>query len=62
MMILPQYFLGPRKGAGDNPLYWVMPDGDVQISPVPIAWRSIDLGAPHWCNEFNSPDAVKRSA
>jgi hypothetical protein len=61
LLALPQYFLGPRRGAGDNPLYWVMPDGEVQISPLPIAARAIDLGAPHWCNEFNSPDTTKRA-
>src|SRR5690606_5514578 len=43
MMVLPQYFLGPRRGAGDNPLYWVMPDGHVQQAPLPLVYRSIDL-------------------
>jgi len=61
LLVLPQYFLGPRRGAGYDPLYWVMPDGNVQISPIPIAKRAIDLGAPHWCNEFNSTDAAQRS-
>ncbi len=62
MLVLPQYYLGPRRGAGANPLYWVMPDGNVEASPLPLLYRSIDFGAPHWCNEFNSTDAAKRSA
>ena len=35
-----------------------MPDGNVQISPLPIAKRAIDLGAPHWCNEFNAENLM----
>jgi len=61
--ILPQYALGKERGSGSLELYGVMPDGTVQNVFLPsISLRPLELGAPHWCNEFNSEDAVKRTA
>lgn len=62
MQVVPQYNLGPRRGAGDSTLYRVMPDGTVEVSPLPLMQRSIDFGAPHWCNEFDSADVGERAA
>lgn len=64
LSIVPQYGLGPRRGAGQDSSYWVMPDGSVERSRTLSAFlgRSLDMGSPHWCNEFNSSDPDKRAA
>lgn len=62
LQMIPQYNLGPRRGAGDDPLYRVMPDGTVEASLIPLLKRSIDFGLPHWCNEFDAPDPRQREA
>ena len=63
LTILPQYVLGKERASGSLELYGVMPDGTVQSFSFPaITLRPLELGAPHWCNEFNSEDAVKRTA
>jgi hypothetical protein len=65
-MVKPQYVLGKNRGNGSRELYGVMPDGSVspQISAFgpTLTQRSLDVGAPHWCNEFNSSDDSKRTA
>jgi hypothetical protein len=61
--VVPQYALGQERGSGSLPLYGVMPDGKVQEFSFPsLTLRPLEVGAPHWCNEFNAADPVKRSA
>jgi hypothetical protein len=61
--LVPQYFAGPSRGNGDAVPMGVMPDGTVQ--PFPLSFltaRSLEIGAPHWCNEFDGPDPAARTA
>jgi hypothetical protein len=60
--VVPQYFAGPTRGNGDAVPMGVMPDGSVQPFPLSfLTQRALEIGAPHWCNEFDSPDAAARA-
>jgi hypothetical protein len=59
----PQYFAGPSRGNGEATPMGVMPDGTVQ--PFPLGFltaRGLEIGAPHWCNEFDATDTAARTA
>lgn len=61
--VVPQYFAGPSRGNGEATPMGVMPDGTVQ--PFPLGFltaRALEIGAPHWCNEFDATDAATRNA
>ncbi len=61
--VVPQYFEGPSRGNGDAIPMRVMPDGSVKPFPVSfLTTHPLEIGAPHWCNEFDSPDPVARLA
>jgi hypothetical protein len=60
--VVPQYFAGPSRGNGDATPMGVMPDGTVQ--PFPLSFltaRALEIGAPHWCNEFDAADPAARA-
>lgn len=60
--VVPQYFAGPSRGNGDSTPLGVMPDGSVQPFPLSfLTTHPLEIGAPHWCNEFDSSDAVART-
>lgn len=41
----------------------VMPDGTLQTKMLSaLTARPLDIGAPHWCNEFDSEDETLRAA
>jgi len=59
----PEYFAGPSRGNGEATPLGVMPDGTVQ--PFPLGFltaRALEIGAPHWCNEFDAADPATRTA
>jgi hypothetical protein len=61
--MVPQYFAGPSRGNGEATPMGVMPDGSVQ--PFPLGFltaRALEIGAPHWCNEFDAADPTARAA
>jgi hypothetical protein len=61
--VVPQYFAGPSRGNGEAVPMGVMPDGAVQ--PFPLGFltaRALEIGAPHWCNEFDATDPATRTA
>ena len=61
--MVPQYFAGPSRGNGETTPTGVMPDGTVQ--PFPLGFltaRALEIGAPHWCNEFNAADPATRAS
>lgn len=61
--MVPQYFAGPSRGNGEATPMGVMPDGTVQ--PFPLGFltaRALEIGAPHWCNEFDAADPATRAA
>jgi hypothetical protein len=61
--VIPQYFEGPSRGNGDAIPMGVMPDGSVKPFPISfLTTHPLEIGAPHWCNEFDSYDPVARSA
>ena len=61
--VVPQYFTGPSRGNGDATAMGVMPDGTVQPFPLPfLTSRALEIGAPHWCNEFDGPSPAARTA
>ena len=61
--VVPQYFEGPSRGNGDAIPMGVMPDGSVKPFPISfLTTRPLEIGAPHWCNEFDSPNPIARSA
>jgi hypothetical protein len=61
--LVPQYVLGPNRGNGSATPMGVFPDGSVHELPLnALTKNAIDFGAPHWCNEFDSEDPVKREA
>ncbi len=61
--VVPQYFAGPSRGNGDPSPMGVMPDGTVQAFPLSfLTAHPLEIGAPHWCNEFNSADPSARAA
>ena len=60
---VPQYFAGPSRGNGDAIPMGVMPDGSVKAFPISfLTTRPLEIGAPHWCNEFDSSNPGERSA
>ncbi|MFY0523165.1 hypothetical protein ACN28I_08280 [Archangium gephyra] len=62
-LVVPQYILGKHRGNGSQVPYGVMPDGSVQAQPSlrTFTEKMLDMGAPHWCNEFNSKDDTLRA-
>jgi hypothetical protein len=61
--MVPQYFAGPSRGNGEAAPTGVMPDGTVQ--PFPLGFltaRALEIGAPHWCNEFDAADPAARAS
>ena len=61
--MVPQYFAGPSRGNGEATPMGVMPDGSVL--PFPLGFltaRALEIGAPHWCNEFDAADPAARAA
>jgi hypothetical protein len=61
--VVPQYFAGPSRGNGDAVPMGVMPDGSVQPFPLTfLTERALEIGAPHWCDEFDSPNLAERTA
>ncbi len=61
-MVTPQYLLGENRAGGSNEPRGVTPDGQVLTLDVlgAATARSLEVGAPHWCNEFDSENATKR--
>jgi hypothetical protein len=61
-LVVPQYILGKHRGNGSQVPYGVMPDGSVQpqASLRTFSEKMMDMGAPHWCDAFNSPDDTLR--
>ncbi len=61
--IVPQYLLGPNRANGSQAPMGVMPDGTLQTEMLSaLTARPLDIGAPHWCNEFDSEDETLRAA
>ncbi len=60
--MVPQYFAGPSRGNGEANPMGVMPDGTVQPFPLGfLTTRALEIGAPHWCNEFDAADPTTRA-
>ncbi|MCO4770487.1 MAG: hypothetical protein KDA24_10700 [Deltaproteobacteria bacterium] len=63
-LMLPQYLLGKNRAAGSPTLTGVMPDGSVFSTDAfaSLTLNPMEVGAPHWCDQFDDPDASLRGA